>query len=427
MEINNELKLLAEEFNKKGYPLYIVGGFVRDQLLNLKSTDIDLSSAMDIDTLQKICEKLKFKTTNINEKLGTILITGKENCYEYTRFRKESYSTNSHSPDFVEFIDDISLDALRRDITINALYYDILNNRVVDLVNGLKDLNKKIIRTPRAPHETLNDDGLRILRLMRFAITYNFKFDKSTYKTLIDKTPMLKGIKKERILKELKMLVTADIKFNLGNKKLIKYINQTQMCKYLFNSTLSNIKNFKKSDTNKFYNLENDLRLYGFYMLVLKTFFKGYITPQNLTFHINALLGTDGIKESNETIKTIEKLYRIYQNIYYGIDSINATINYLSLSNHEREVVKCYLNKKSKNALFDNISYIESKKLPLGIHQLDITAEDLLNIGIKKTFISKILSTLYNSVIECKVKNQKEDLLLFAKNLDETFKEILNK
>ena len=145
---------------------------------------------------------------------------------------------------------------------------------------------------------------------------------------------------------------------------------------------------------------------------------------EHLIFYVNSLLGIDGIKESNTNIRLIQKLYKIYQNINYGLDPINATINYLSLSNIERKLVECYLAKNALKALSANISYIKSKNLPLGTHQLDITPKDLINAGVNKNFISKILTALYNSVIECKVKNSKEDLINFAKEIDNTFKSL---
>ena len=206
MKVDKNIKKLAKEIKKTGHTLYIVGGYVRDFLLDLDSTDIDICSSLDIDTLCKICESLQFKYSTINKKLGTIQISCNNIKYEYTQFRSESYSQGNHSPNSVEFVADINIDAVRRDLTINSIYYDILNEQLVDPVNGIKDLHRKILRTPKNPEITLNDDGLRILRLIRFASTYDFKFDKKTLKQLILNTAKLKYISAERILKEIKQL-----------------------------------------------------------------------------------------------------------------------------------------------------------------------------------------------------------------------------
>jgi len=421
MEVDKNLKKLAKEFNKLKCQLYIVGGYVRNNLLALPPTDIDLTSSLDLQTVQDICKKLNFKCKVINKNLGTLQISIEDSTYEYTRFRKESYLTG-HTPNEVEFVDDIKIDALRRDATINAIYFDILKNTLVDPVGGLKDLENKIIKTPNLPSITLADDGLRILRLIRFACTYGFCLDRKTLKSLINNTANLSKISKERILKELQLILVADLNYDNSQKLCMHLFNKTRIYPYIFNSTISNLKKIKQALIDKFYTLSNLARQIGFYILVLKTHFKGFVKDDHLAFYINSLLGIEGLKESRENINLTQKLYKIYQNLNYGLDSVNATINYLSLSNTEREIVECYLSKQSKEALSVNISYIKSKKLPLGVQDLDVAPEDLINAKIENRYISKILSTLYNLVIECKVKNSKDDLIECAKNIDETFK-----
>ena len=138
------------------------------------------------------------------------------------------------------------------------------------------------------------------------------------------------------------------------------------------------------------------------------------------------MLGPNGIKESNDNIKTTEKLYRIIQNLNFNNDILNATINYLTLSNTEREIVDHFIHKKAKEQLSANISIIKDNNLPLGVHQLPITAEELIELGIERKYISKILSTLYNQVLSMKVKNTNEDLKKLAKEINDTFISINN-
>ena len=137
------------------------------------------------------------------------------------------------------------------------------------------------------------------------------------------------------------------------------------------------------------------------------------------------LLGADGIKESNTNIKLTEKLYTIFQNLQYGIDTLNASINYLTLSDTEREIVSAYLNKSGKKTLKENIDFVKSKNLPLSVHELKISPQDLINANIENKYISKIMSTLYNQVIEMKVLNEYDDLIKLAKQIDENFKQLI--
>jgi len=420
MEICKDLRRLAEEFKKNNYDLFITGGYVRDSLLSLQSQDIDISSNAPYEKVSLMCKKLKFKCIPVNKKLGTIKIVTNNQEFEYTRFRSESYSQGNHTPDSVIFVDDINSDAKRRDLTINSLYYNILEDRIIDVVHGQKDLENKIIRTANHPSITLQDDGLRILRVIRFASLLNFKIEKLTYKYLKEYQHKLKDISKERILKELSMITTCDLTHGFSNKIFLEIFNKLKIYPYIFNSSFAFIK-LSKKDIKKYYNLSNLARLMGFYVLVLKTYHKSYMPSPQIKFSCNLLLGKDGLKESSNNIATLEKLYLIFQNLEYDIDSVNASINYLTLSNTEREIIDTFLCEQSKHRLSDNISFIKSKKLPLGIHELKITAQDLLDSNIEGIYIGKILGTLFNQVIEMKVLNQKEDLLKLAKNIHETF------
>ena len=422
MEVCEELLTLSKEFNNKGHKLYIVGGYVRDSLLGLHNEDIDICSSMPCEEVSKICKKLKIKTANINSHLGTIQLTYNQYKFEYTRFRQESYSrAGMHSPDSVSFVDDINLDCLRRDFTINSIYYDIEEGILVDRTGGQKDLENEIIRTTNSPSVTLEDDGLRIVRAVRFASTLNFKYDKKTKQALKKFAPNLNQISKERILGEVKQLVVADLKVGRPNQIFLKSCNLFHLPKYLFNSSLNGIKKFNKKDIQKFYNLPKDARLIGFYILVLSKHLKYYTNSNNLSYIINVLLGLNGIKESNENIRLTEKLYRIIQNLNFNNDILNATVNYLTLSDTERELVQTFIHSKAKDQLSDNISIIKNNNLPLSSHQLPITPEELIEIGIERKYISKILSTLYNQVLSMKVKNTNEDLKKLAKEINDTF------
>ena len=161
-------------------------------------------------------------------------------------------------------------------------------------------------------------------------------------------------------------------------------------------------------------------------ILVLSKYLKYYTNSNHLTYTVSVLLGNNGIKESNDSIKTTEKLYRIIQNLNFNNDILNATINYLTLSDTERELVDHFIHNKAKEQLSDNIWIIKDNNLPLGAHQLPITAEELIELGIERKYISKILSTLYNQVLSMKVKNTNEVLKKLAKEINETFTSINN-
>ena len=428
MNIDKNIYKLAELFKENGYTLYIVGGFVRDSLLGKENTDIDITSNMPYEKVLEICKKNKFKSTPVNKTLGTLHIAINDTILEYTQFRHESYNTKgSHSPSSVEFVDDIKTDMLRRDITINSMYLDILNGNIIDMCSGQKDLENKIIRTTNTPEITLQDDALRILRIIRFASSLNFKLDRKTFKYMKIFTPHLKEISKERILNELKAIVSSDLKYESPNEIFLTLFNKLKIFPHIFNYSLSRIRKITKQDIRKYYSLPKEARLIGLYILILKNYLAGYTKANQLFFDINCILGREGIKESNANITLTNKLYLIYQNLEYQVDVINATVNYLTLSNTEREIVLVYLNKDCKQALFDNIKTIKDNNLPISVHELPITASDLIDNGIDRKYISKLLQILFNQVLQMQVKNDKDDLINLALELHKSFSQINNK
>lgn len=428
MEIDNSLKRLASLFKEKGYTLYIVGGYVRDKLLEVENSDIDICSNMPYNKVIELCKKNKIKTVPINKTLGTLQINIDNNTLEYTQFRKESYNNHgTHIPSNVDFVDNIKTDMLRRDITINSLYLDILNGNIVDMCSGQKDLENKIIRTTNTPDITLKDDALRILRIIRFASTLNFKIEKNTFKFINKFLEHLKEISKERILNELKQIVVADLKYNNQNKQFIKIFNKLKIYPLLFNYNLNRLRKISRRDIENYYKLSGNARLIGFYILILKNYLLGYTKNTQLQFDINCLLGRDGIKESSSNISLTNKLYLIYQNLEYGVDPINATVNFLTLSNTEREIILTYLNEDCKAILFDSIKTIKDNNLPISVHELPITATDLIDNGINNKYISKLLSILFNQVLQMQVKNEKEDLLKLAIEIHKSFSQLENK
>ena len=423
MEISKSLQKLANRFAKQGFHLYIVGGFVRDTLLGLNPTDIDISSNMSIESVINICKTLKFDCKIINKTLGTLQIKSTKESFEYTRFRIDSYG-NGHTPTSVEFVDDINIDALRRDITINSIYYDISADQIIDPLGGRNDLAKNLIKTSNLPDVTLKDDGLRILRVIRFASTYGFKISKSTDVALKEYKSNLKSISKERILWELKQLTVADLKFAKPNTIFWDSVKKYKLLPLIFNHSLHTIKKISKNDINIFYKLPQNSRLIGFYIIILKNFGKHYLKSAQLKFAITTLFGLEGLRESCEIIRLIEKLYLIYQNIEYNVDMLNACINFLALTEDSRKLIHSYLSDNAKERLDDNISLVRDKKLPLGIHELDIVPQDLIDAKIDKKYIGQILSTLYNQVIEMQIPNKKPELIDTAKKINQTFLDI---
>ncbi len=179
IKINQDLQNLSDIISKKS-PLYIVGGFVRDSLLNIENNDIDICSNLKIDELKELLNNTNYKISNCNYNFGTCKVIGKY-TYEYTTFRKDTYNLNgNHFPLSVQFCQDIKLDSTRRDFTINALYYDITNKKIIDFYNAQEDLKNKLLKALPPAENTLKFDAERILRMIKFCAKYNLEIEQST-------------------------------------------------------------------------------------------------------------------------------------------------------------------------------------------------------------------------------------------------------
>ncbi len=210
------VKELAEIFRKNKEKLYLVGGYIRNQRLGVpedQNLDIDVCSSAKPDKVIKMLSGTKFSANYMNEELGVIEIIGGLRV-EHATFRKEKYHFSGvHLPENVEFIDDINQDALRRDFRCNAVYYDILEEEIVDPLDGMEDIKKRIIRTTMSPKEVFYGDGERILRMVRFACTLGFDIDDETYQEAKKNVEKLKNVSSTRKREEFSEIVLADTKY----------------------------------------------------------------------------------------------------------------------------------------------------------------------------------------------------------------------
>ena len=242
MKIPSDIKKIHKAFKKSGKQLYVVGGAVRDAILGKSPKDFDLTTDAKPDEVMDIAKKNKLKAIDVGGKsFGVVLVNG----HEIATFRKDI--GKGRRPDAVEFTPDIKIDVQRRDLTVNALYYDIGKGQIVDVVGGIKDLQKRQARTVGDPDTRFEEDPLRKLRAVRFAGVLNGKMHKDTWNSLKNNPDLsmlsgerirdefLKGIKKsKKVSTYLKMLsklgmfkdIFPGLKINLSFENSKDYIVQ---------------------------------------------------------------------------------------------------------------------------------------------------------------------------------------------------------
>lgn len=205
-------KVVSQYIERNQLEAYVVGGFVRDLILNIPSKDIDIVVVGDGTVVAKeIAETLKVKNVSIFKTYGTAHFRYKDLDVEFVGARKESYEANSRKP----FTEKGTLrdDQFRRDFTINALALDLSKanyGHLVDPFNGMNDLQNGIIRTPLQPEETFSDDPLRMLRAIRFATRLNFKIESKCLDAIKKQAGRLEIISRERISDELNKIILTE-------------------------------------------------------------------------------------------------------------------------------------------------------------------------------------------------------------------------
>lgn len=230
------LSMLARAFGEAGHTLYAVGGMVRNALLGLPVSDADVCSAMRPDDVMALCEKCGFGCSPKGAAFGTLDIVmdqgGAREKFEYACFRSEAYARGgAHRPEKVAYSDSLEKDAFRRDFTANALYLDILENKVVDPTGGMGDLQCKLIRaTSPEPGVIMGDDALRILRMARFAAQLGFAIDPPTLAAAREHAAGLRNISPERIWEELVKLLLADARYGAGRESLLYGLEALHKC-----------------------------------------------------------------------------------------------------------------------------------------------------------------------------------------------------
>ena len=216
--IPTELQALARLFQEAGFSLYGVGGMVRNPLLGLPISDMDIASALRPEDVIALCEKNGLLCVPKGIAFGMVEIHVGEHAFEHTTFRADIYGPGGgHRPAAVTFSDTLETDAFRRDFTVNALYRDLTSGRLIDPTGGLRDLEAGLLRaTSPDPAIIMGDDALRVMRLARFAAELGFAVAEGTFQAGRSFAGGLADISGERIRDELSKILMADVRYGLA-------------------------------------------------------------------------------------------------------------------------------------------------------------------------------------------------------------------
>lgn len=464
MIIPKEVKSIIQNLQKAGFEAYIVGGCVRDFLLEKEPNDWDVTTDAKPEEIQKVFPNSFYE----NNFLTVTVRTGAKETetprsgvkaqhkreasvaeVEITTYRLEAEYSDKRHPDEVKYAKTLKDDLSRRDFTINAMAMDA-KKKVIDLFGGQDDLKNKIIKTVGNPEDRFNEDALRMLRAVRFATTLGFTIEKGTAeaikKNCLGTPGVVEAISQERMRDEFVKIITSD-----DAAKGIELLRELGLLKYIVPELLENygvaqnkhhiydcyhhaIKSLEYTAKKKF---NMYVRLAALLHDIAKpkvkagegkdaTFYNHEIVGAKITFQILSRL-----KFSKKEIEKITRLVR-YHLFYYNVDEVGESSVRRLVKNMGPENMEELLQVRQADRIGSGVPKAEPYKLrhlkylidkvsqdPISAKMLKINGNDLIKIleikpGPK---IGWILDILLGYVLDDPKKNTKEFLEKEAKKL----------
>lgn len=200
--MNKDVYNILNILNNNGFDAYIVGGYVRDYLLGIHSSDYDICTSARENDLVNLFDV-------VDNNFGSLKIKYNNNLYEITTFRCDLNYINNRKPSSIIYVDTINEDLMRRDFTINTICMDKDGN-ILDLMGGVDDINNKLVKCVGDVSLKLQEDALRILRAVRFATVLNFQLDNDLYEGIKKYGYLVKNLSFFRKRQELDKIFTSN-------------------------------------------------------------------------------------------------------------------------------------------------------------------------------------------------------------------------
>ncbi len=220
-QIGKEVLMILQN---AGYSSYFVGGYVRDKLLGIKSSDIDITTSATPSEVIALFNNVK----ETGKKYGSVTVLMNEFKYEVTTFRSDGEYLDNRHPEKVVYSKNILDDLSRRDFTINAIIMDE-NEKISDYYESLEDLNNKVIRTINNPIKRFKEDSLRILRAFRFVSKLGFEIEEKTLEAISELKHLIKNVSIERVMLELDKIIRGKYR-----NKALKYLIDSEVDQELY-------------------------------------------------------------------------------------------------------------------------------------------------------------------------------------------------
>ena len=389
IKLPEQALIVLNELEKNGYEAYLVGGFVRDLLLNRPTHDIDCATNALPDEIERVFSN--YKQSQIGKDHGTIGVKVNQDWIEITTYRLDDETKDHRRPKSVIFTPLLKEDVIRRDFTINALAIN-QKGEIIDFVHGQEDLKAKVIRSVGNPELRFYEDSLRILRGIRFACQLNFEIEKNTLEAMHKQAYLLNALAVERIYQEFKLMIDSN--------NIFTHLSYT---KDIISVFLPEINDIDYSILSKINQCDTWLKRYSLF----------FISKDEESIRVRC----NHLKMPKKLIKECVDFHYSYKHDYNGqeIDIKRMMQSYPSSILLESMELKKLIdpNNFNKNS-YELIKKMIHENVVVSIKDLKIDGHDLIALNYKGKAIQEKLNECLEAVMLNKVENTKEALLTWV-------------
>ena len=426
----NAVKII-EILSGAGFESYIVGGAVRDLLIEKNPKEYDICTSATPNEINKIFKNSKL----VGQSFGVSIVLQDKYAFEIATFREDFDYLDGRHPDKVKYTKNVEHDVKRRDFTVNGLLFDPIANKIIDYCDGLLDLKNKIIRTIGDPFERFSEDYLRILRAIRFSNQLNFEIEKKTSIAMDELSHKVVNISIERVRDEISKILLS-LSPARGIKLLDKY--------HILNTFIPEILEMKNIQQPPDFHPEGDVFVHT--CLVLDKLSES--TSENSIEVVYGALFHDIGKP--DTYHKTDRI-RFNRHEYVGANKAEKICKRLKFSNKQTELIVSLVKehmkfgniKNMKKSTFKKFVSMENFNDHLKLHKADclgshgdlslydftlqkldqlnnepilpkplLNGNDLIDLGIKPGPIYKsILSKIFDDQLEGNIKSRDEALI----------------
>lgn len=437
-KLSKKVTLAMEKLEDAGFEAYLVGGSLRDILLGREVHDFDITSSAKPEEVMEVFSDFKVIPTGL--KHGTVTVLVEDEPLEITTFRSESGYSDGRHPDSVSFAKSVEDDLGRRDFTMNAMACRI-NGELFDLFGGQKDIADKLVRTVGNAKERFSEDGLRILRAIRFAAVLGFEVEAGTKNAIHQMGYMIEKVSEERIVSEFNKIMLSE--------KPSTYLREYKDIICIFIPELEACIGFDQKNHHHVYDVfEHTLRVVD-------------NMPPKLSLRLAALfhdiskpicfeIGSDGEGHFyGHASKSAEMAENILRRLKYDNVTITDVCQLVKYHDHQVEnndkIIKRMLRRLGEKGFFDlldlkradNLGQSEEfryrqnilqelensarrildEKACFSIKDMAINGSDLIKLGmVQGPEIGEVLEMLLDRVISGEIKNDRQELIACLKD-----------